>query len=80
MVVGALLLRLQVKVREDEFDAVSRRGSVVPGTVLLVGILLRIVWTGHLGSRAGDLKGATAFLAVMLVLMEDKAIITLANV
>lgn len=80
VIVGALLLRLQVKVGEDQFDAVTRRGGVVPGTVFLVWILFRVVGTGHLCSRTADLKGAAALFAVVLVLMQDKAIIALAQV
>lgn len=80
IVVGALLMWLHVEFAEINLDPMARSGGEVPRTILFVGIKVGIIGTGYLSGWIGDVVRASALLAIVLVLVQHKTIVALANV
>ena len=75
VVIGTLLMRFQVKLREDEFDPVTRSRGVEPGAVFAGGIRVGPVRTLNLPGRRRDVVRAAALFAVVLVVVQDEAVV-----
>ena len=80
IVISALLMRFEVKIREDQLDAMTWRCGEVPCAVLFVWIRIRIVGAGQFGVWVRNLKGTTSLFAVVAVLVQHKAIVAFAHV